>query len=64
MRNCVYQIGAVLGLAKALGGTVTYLKPHGALYNMACRDDSVARPIVAAAEVFGPRDHGVAELAA
>src|SRR5262249_25943902 len=27
-------------------------KPHGALYNMACRDDAYARPIVAAAEIF------------
>jgi UPF0271 protein len=51
--DCVYQIGALLGLAKALGGTVAYLKPHGALYNMACRDDTVAQPILAAAEVFG-----------
>ncbi len=51
--DCVYQIGALNGLAKALSGTVAYLKPHGALYNMACRDDMVAQPVIAAAEVFG-----------
>ncbi|MGL4553603.1 MAG: 5-oxoprolinase subunit PxpA [Gemmataceae bacterium] len=28
---------------------VRYIKPHGALYNMACRDDAVARPVVDAA---------------
>jgi UPF0271 protein len=51
--DCVYQIGALLGLAKGLDGNVAYVKPHGALYNMACRDDAVAEPVIAAAEVFG-----------
>jgi UPF0271 protein len=50
--DCVYQIGALAGLARAVGWPVSYVKPHGALYNMACRDDAYARPIVAAAEVF------------
>jgi 5-oxoprolinase (ATP-hydrolysing) subunit A len=51
--DCVYQIGALAGLAKAVGLPLRYLKPHGALYNMACRDDAYARPVVAAAELFG-----------
>jgi UPF0271 protein len=51
--DCVYQIGALGGLAKASGTMVAYLKPHGALYNMACRDETYARPIVAAAALFG-----------
>jgi UPF0271 protein len=51
--DCVYQIGALAGLAKAVGVPLGYVKPHGALYNMACRDDALARPVVAAAEVFG-----------
>ena len=50
--DCVYQVGAMIGLAKAAGLSVTYVKPHGALYNMACRDASYARPIVAAAALF------------
>ncbi len=29
-----------------------YLKPHGALYNRACRDDAYARPVIAAAEAL------------
>ncbi len=51
--ECVYQIGALQGLARAVGMQVAYLKPHGALYNMACRRDDYAQAIVAAAEVFG-----------
>jgi UPF0271 protein len=50
--DCVYQIGALAGLARAAGTTVTHVKPHGALYNQACRDDAYARPVVAAAELF------------
>jgi len=53
--ECVYQVGALLGLAKALGQELYHLKPHGALYHMACRDDAYARPIVAVAELFGLR---------
>jgi UPF0271 protein len=51
--DCVFQIGALAGLARAVGVTVRYLKPHGALYNQACREEGYARPIVAAAELFG-----------
>lgn len=49
---CLYQIGALKGLAQAAGVHVRYLKPHGALYNQACRDDAFARPIMAAAEIL------------
>jgi UPF0271 protein len=51
--ECVFQVGALLGLAMAEGVTLRYLKPHGALYNQACRDDFYARPVVVAAGVFG-----------
>lgn len=50
--DCVYQIGALRGLAQAVGVTVRYVKPHGALYNMACRDEAIARPVVDAAAEF------------
>jgi UPF0271 protein len=50
--DCVYQIGALAGLARAVGLSLRYVKPHGALYNMACRDDAYARPVVAAVELF------------
>ncbi|NBO91065.1 MAG: LamB/YcsF family protein [Planctomycetia bacterium] len=32
---------------------VRYIKPHGALYNMACRDDRIARPVIDAAVTLG-----------
>ena len=31
--DTIYQIGALQGLAQAAGTRVTYVKPHGALYN-------------------------------
>src|SRR5437764_12858545 len=51
--ECVYQIGALAALAQAAGTALAYIKPHGALYNQACRDDAVARPVVEAALHFG-----------
>src|SRR5262249_17290390 len=51
--DCVYQVGALAGLARTVGLSLHYVKPHGALYNMACRDDAYARPVVAAAELVG-----------
>lgn len=51
--DSVYQIGALIALGRAAGCPVRHIKPHGALYNLACRDDAVARPVVAAAEFFG-----------
>jgi UPF0271 protein len=51
--DCVYQIGALAGLAHAEGIALRYVKPHGALYNLACRDDAYARPIIEAVSLFG-----------
>jgi UPF0271 protein len=52
-QDCVYQIGAMMGLAKAVGVSLRHVKPHGGLYNLACRDDGYARPVIAAVELFG-----------
>src|SRR4051812_4347592 len=46
---CVYQLGATVALANSLGLSVNYVKPHGALYNQACRDRRVADVVVIAA---------------
>jgi UPF0271 protein len=51
--DCVFQVGALAALAAVAGVYLSYLKPHGALYNQACRDDAFARPVVAAAVFFG-----------
>jgi 5-oxoprolinase (ATP-hydrolysing) subunit A len=49
---CVYQIGALAGLARLVGKPLSYVKPHGALYNMACREDRHARAVVDAAALM------------
>jgi UPF0271 protein len=50
--DCVYQVGAFCQMAKAIGVRPSHIKPHGALYNLACRDEQYARPLVRAAELF------------
>jgi UPF0271 protein len=49
----LYQTRALLDMADLAGARVLYLKPHGALYNLACRDDHYARPVVRAAAELG-----------
>jgi UPF0271 protein len=49
---CVYQLGALEAIASALGMSVRYVKPHGALYNQACRECPVADLFVIAAAQF------------
>jgi UPF0271 protein len=44
----LYQLAALDGIARAEGGRVRYVKPHGALYNRAARDPEQAAAIVAA----------------
>jgi UPF0271 protein len=40
--DVVYQVGAVAAFARAHGGRLTHVKPHGALYNQAARDGALA----------------------
>lgn len=41
-----YQIGALDVFARAAGGRVAYVKPHGALYNRAVRDGEQAAAVI------------------
>ena len=50
----LYQIGALDALARAAGGTVRYVKPHGALYNTATTDSEYALAVVTAVRRFSP----------
>jgi UPF0271 protein len=52
-QDCVYQVGALLGLARGVGVSVGYVKPHGALYNLSGRDRRFAASVVRAVKVFG-----------
>ncbi|MGP3633604.1 LamB/YcsF family protein [Streptomyces sp. 24-1644] len=50
-----YQIGALRVFAEAAGSTVSYVKPHGALYNRTVRDDEQAAAVVAGVVLAGGR---------
>lgn len=49
-----YQIGALKGMAEALGGKLHHVKAHGALYNTAAKDDTVADSIIKATKAVDP----------
>jgi len=51
----LYQIGALAAIAKAEGGTLAHVKPHGALYNQAVKDPVLADAICEAVRRFDPR---------
>lgn len=40
-----YQMGALLAFVKAQGLKLQHVKPHGALYNMAAKDEALAKAI-------------------
>lgn len=52
--DVIYQIGALQGLAHVAGTTVSYVKPHGALYNRIARDEPQARAVVRAIVAVDP----------
>lgn len=55
----LYQIGALDGIARSVGGRVDYVKPHGALYHSASADARVATAVVTAMREL---DNGLALL--
>jgi len=49
LKNYVkYQIGALRAFVDADGGRLQHVKPHGAMYNMAAKDEAMARAIAEA----------------
>ncbi len=44
--DTIYQIGALQGLARAVGTSVRYVKPHGALYNTIANDARQAADVI------------------
>jgi UPF0271 protein len=51
----LYQIGALYAFARAEGGELSHVKPHGALYNRAAKDPSLADAIARAILDFDPK---------
>lgn len=50
----MYQIGALSALAEAAGSAVSYVKPHGALYNSIVTNRDQARAVAAAVHAVDP----------
>jgi UPF0271 protein len=50
--DVIYQIGALDGLARSVGGAVRYVKPHGALYNAIVANEPQAAAVVAAVRSY------------
>ena len=48
----LYQLGALDAFARVEGCKLQHIKPHGALYNQACKDDKLAGAICRAAGDF------------
>ena len=46
--DVLFQIGALSAIARSVGGTVDYVKPHGALYNAIVRHEQQADAVVRA----------------
>ena len=49
----MYQIGALYSFVKLEGAELSHLKPHGALYGMAARQEETAQAVADAAEAWG-----------
>ena len=52
--DVLYQLAALDGIARAEGGRVGYLKPHGALYNAVVTHEAQAKAVVAAVTAYDP----------
>lgn len=50
----LYQVGALAAFARAAGGKLAHVKPHGALYNMAAKNGALAHAIARAVRSFDP----------
>ena len=48
----LYQLGALEAFARTYGVRIQHIKPHGALYNQACKDEKLAMSICRAAQTF------------
>ncbi|WP_337269226.1 LamB/YcsF family protein [Oryzifoliimicrobium ureilyticus] len=52
--DVIYQIGALQGIAAAAGTKVTYVKPHGALYNRIAHDPVQGQAVIDGIKAIDP----------
>jgi UPF0271 protein len=50
----LYQLAAISGMARTVGARVSYIKPHGALYNRIAHDPVQAQAVVDAVVALDP----------
>lgn len=48
----IYQMGALDGMCKAFNTKISYVKPHGALYNDMMKDENIFKAIVSAINAY------------
>ena len=56
-----YQVSALKGLVESKGGVLSYVKPHGALYNSIAQDQEEAAAVIRGCLLYtspSPRDRG------
>ncbi|MEB3753721.1 5-oxoprolinase subunit PxpA [Acinetobacter sp. MD2(2019)] len=53
--DVLYQIAALDGMARSVGTTVKYVKPHGALYNTIAHNLDQAQAVIDAVQAFNPQ---------
>jgi 5-oxoprolinase (ATP-hydrolysing) subunit A len=53
-QDVLYQVGALSAFCRANGVTLQHVKPHGALYNLAARDERVAGEVIEAVLAYDP----------
>ena len=51
----IYQLGALEACARVAGSSITYVKPHGALYNTIVRHDAQAEAVASAVKKYDPK---------
>ncbi|MGC4932125.1 LamB/YcsF family protein [Gordonia sp. DT30] len=51
--DVLYQIGGLTAIARSVGATVDYVKPHGALYNSIVHHEAQADAVIAALRELG-----------
>lgn len=57
----IFQTGSLLGFLKAEDLELSHIKPHGALYGMASKDEGIAKAAVGVAKTFGVPFMGASE---
>ena len=53
--DVIYQLGALDAVARSCGTRVSYVRPHGALYNVVVRHELQAAAVVAAVRAYDER---------